>query len=78
MKHSLHVAQSLGALLGPSSPDSLTEHSLQVPQVAPQGVQVVGLASVEGPSTSTLGKAAWLLRRELPRSKVLLIDKCGY
>ena len=63
MEHSLYVAQSVGALLGPSSPDSLTEHSLQVPQV----VQVVAPASVEGPSTGTLGKAAWLL----PRSKDL-------
>ena len=78
MKHSLHVAQSLGTLLGPSSPDSLTEHSLQVPQVAPQGVQVIAPAPVEWLSTGTLGKAAWLLRRELSRSKVSLIDKCGY
>ena len=42
-----------------SSPDSLTEHSLQVPQV----VQVVAPASVEWLSTGTLGKAAWLLPR---------------
>ena len=62
MEYPLYVAQSVGALLGPSSLDSLTEHSLQAPQV----VQVVGLASVEWLSTGTLGKAAWLLRRELP------------
>ena len=62
MEHSLHVARSLGALLGPNSPDSQAEHSLQVPQV----VQVAAPASVEWLSTGTLGKVAWLLRRELP------------
>ena len=65
---SLHVAQWLGARLRDatrcsSSPDSLTEHSLQVPQVD----QVVAPASVEWLSTGTLGKAVWLLRRELPK-----------
>ena len=73
MEHSLHVAQSVGALMRdatsraarcPRLPDSLTEHSLQV-AVAPQVVQVVALAAVEWLSTGTLGKVAWLLRREL-------------